>query len=126
MLAIVEMVQYFRVYLAGRSFIIRTDHDSLKGVKQLDKLTGQMARWIDYLEGFHFEVNTRPGKEHDNADFLSRLYTDCFCKHRENFSATATAEEALRDEPVKDWDLFERVCREQADRRIPRAAVAAS
>ena len=87
-------------------------------MKQLDKLTGQMARWIDYLEGFHFEVKTRPGKEHDNADFLFRLYTDCFCKHRENFSATATTKEALRDEPVKDWDLFERVCLEQADRRI--------
>ena len=118
LLAIVEMVQYFRVYLAGRSFIIRTDHDSLKGVKQLAKLTGQMARWIDFLEGFQFEIQTRPGKEHDNADFLSRLYTDCFCKHRENFEMTSTAEEALRDEPVKDWELFERCCREQADRRI--------
>ena len=73
LLAIVEMVQYFRVYLAGRAFVIRTDHDSLKGVKQLSKLTGQMARWIDFLEGFQFEVQTRPGKEHDNADFLSRL-----------------------------------------------------
>ena len=82
LLAIVEMVQYFRVYLAGRKFIIRTDHDSLKGVKQLAKLTGQMAQWIDFLEGFQFEIQTRPGKEHDNADFLSRLYTDCFCKHR--------------------------------------------
>ena len=118
LLAIVEMVQYFRVYLAGRAFIIRTDHDSLKGVKQLAKLTGQMARWIDFLEEFQFEIQTRPWKEHENADFLSRLYTDCFCKHRENFEATNTAEEALRDEPVKDWELFERCCREQADRRI--------
>ena len=45
-LAIVELVQYF---LSGVHFTIRTDHDSLKGVKQLDKLTGQMARWIEYL-----------------------------------------------------------------------------
>ena len=52
-------------------FIVCTDHDSLKGMKQLAKLTGQMARWIDFLEGFQFEVKTRPGKEHDNADFLS-------------------------------------------------------
>ena len=31
---------------------------------------------------------------------------------------TNTAEEVLRDEPVKDWELFERCCCEQADRRI--------
>ena len=31
LLAIVEMMQYFHVYLAGRSFVIRTDHDSIKG-----------------------------------------------------------------------------------------------
>ena len=66
LLAIYEMVQYFRCYLSGRPFKIRTDHDSLKGVKQLSKLTGQMARWIDYLEGYQFEVVVRPGKEHDN------------------------------------------------------------
>ena len=114
----VEMVQYFRVYLAGRFFIVRTDHDSLKGMKQLSKLTGQMALWIDFLEGFQFEIRTRPGKEHDNADFLSRLYTDCFCKHREHFAVTETAAEALKDEPVTDWELFDKCCREQADRRI--------
>ena len=77
-----------------------------------------MARWIDFLEGFQFKIQTRPGKEHENADFLSPLYTDCFCKHSKNFTATETADEALRDEPVKDWELFERCCREQADRRM--------
>ena len=87
-------------------------------MKQLAKLTGQMARSIDFLEGFQFEIETRAWKEHDNADFLSRLYTDCFCKHRVNFTYTDVAEEALRDEPVRHWDLFERCCREQADRRI--------
>ena len=117
-LAIYEMVEYFRCYLSGRSFTIRTDHDSLKGVKQLDKLTGQMARWIDYLEGYQFKVEVRPGNLHSNADFLSRLYTDCFCKPREEFTSTRSAEEALKNEPIKDFALFEKCCREQADRRV--------
>ena len=116
LLAIYEMVQYFRCYLSGRPFRIRTDHDSLKGVKQSIKLTGQMARWIDYLEGFQFEIVVRPGKEHDNADFLSRLYTDCFCIHREVFDDTASAAEALANEPVRDWELFDKVCKEQVSR----------
>ena len=87
-------------------------------MKQLAKLSGQMARWIDFLEGFQLKIQTRPRKEHENADFLSPLYTDCFCKHSKNFTATETADKALRDEPVTDWELFERCCREQADRRM--------
>ena len=87
-------------------------------MKQLDKLTGQMARWIEYLEGFQFTIQVRPGKEHDNADFLSRLYTDCFCKEQGSFVATPSADEALADEPITDFKLYEKVCREQADRRV--------
>jgi hypothetical protein len=70
LLAIHDMVEYFRCYLSGRPFTVRTDHDSLKGMKNLTKLTGQMARWLDFLEGFQFKVEVRPGKEHENADFL--------------------------------------------------------
>ena len=117
-LAIYEMVEYFKCYLSGKKFTIRTDHDSLKGVKQLEKLTGQMARWIDYLEGFQFQVDVRAGTLHSNADFLSRMYTDCFCKPREDFITTRSVEEALENEPIKDFELFEKCCREQADRRV--------
>ena len=118
MLAIYEMTQYFRCYLAGRKFIIRTDHHSLEGVKNLAKLTPQMARWMDALEEYQFEIHIRKGKEHENADFLSRLYTDCFCKHREVFLNSDTTKEALEEEPILDWDLFNKCCREQADRRL--------
>ena len=118
LLAIFEMVQYFRCYLSGSEFVIRTDHDSLKGVKQLEKLTGQMARWIEYLEGFTLRIEVRPGQLHSNADFLSRMYTDCFCKPVEDFQNTPSAEEALKNEPVVDFELFEMCCREQADRRV--------
>ena len=71
------MVQYFRIHLASRFFIVRTDHDSLKGMKQLAKLTGQMALWIDFLEGFQFEIKTLPGKEH-NADFTPSVFVKIF------------------------------------------------
>ena len=101
-LAIYEMVQYFRHYLAGSKFIIRTDHDSLKAVKNLEKMTGQIARWIDYLEGFDFKIQVWKGKENANADFLSRIYSDCFCKEQGIFTQTPSAEEALANEPVQD------------------------
>ena len=117
-LAIYELVQYFRHYLAGSKFIIRTDHDSLKAVKNLEKMTGQIARWIDYLEGFDFEIQVRKGKENANADFLSRIYTDCFCKEHGVFQQTQSAEEALASEPVQDWELFEACNKEMRDRRV--------
>ena len=70
------------------------------------------------MEGFQFEIKTWPGKELENADFLSRLYTDCFCKNRDHFAVIDTAAEALKEEPVTDCELFDKCCREQADRRI--------
>ena len=118
LLAIYEWVQHYQHYLAGQRFTVRTDHDSLKGINNLAKLPGQFARWLDYLNGFSFEIKVRAGTEHANADFLSRIFGDCFCKTREMFEMTESAREALRDEPVKDWDLFERCAREVAARRI--------
>ena len=118
LLAIYEWVQYFQHYLAGQKFTVRTDHDSLKGIHSLAKVPGQFARWIDYLNAFTFDIKVRPGQLHDNADFLSRQFADCFCKNREVFERTESAREALRNEPVLDWEMFDKCAREVAARRI--------
>jgi len=34
---------------------------------------GQLARWLEWLEGFQFEVVHRKGKVHCNADAMSRI-----------------------------------------------------
>ena len=34
--------------------------------------TGQLARWLEQLQEFHFEVIHRKGLTHQNADALSR------------------------------------------------------
>ena len=59
LLAIYEWVQHYSHYLAGQRFIVRTDHDSLKGLNNLAKLPGQFARWIDYLNAYSFDQDTR-------------------------------------------------------------------
>ena len=118
LLAIYEWVQYFQHYLAGEKFEVRTDHDSLKGVSNLAKLPGQFARWLEYLNNFSFEIKVRAGVEHANADFVSRLFGDCFCKTREIFEQTESARDALRSEPIRDWDMFEKCAREVAARRV--------
>ena len=46
--------------------------------------TGQLARWIDALSEYDFEIKARPGKKNGNADSLSRIHCEgkkCLCEH---------------------------------------------
>ena len=71
LLAIVEFVKQHRHYLQGTRFCIRTDHAPLRFVVQAKDPEGQLARWIDYLSTFDFEIQYRPAQRHLNADALS-------------------------------------------------------
>ena len=72
MLALVTYVDYFRYYLLGRRFCVRTDHSSLRWLRSFKEPEGQVARWLERLKEYDFEVQHRPGKQHSNADSLSR------------------------------------------------------
>ena len=73
LLAVVTFVKKCRKYLLGRSFRIRTDHAALQWLKRTPEPIGQQARWLEILEEFNYSVKHRPGRNHTNADSLSRL-----------------------------------------------------
>ena len=73
LLAVVVFTQHFRTYLLGQPFKLRTDHGSLSWLCNFKDPTGQLARWLEQLQEFHFEVIHRKGLAHQNADALSRL-----------------------------------------------------
>ena len=50
---------------------MRTDHNCLIWL-QTFKEPGQLARWLEVLQEYTFEVVHRRGTLHDNADALSR------------------------------------------------------
>ena len=77
LLAVVLGVKHFRPYLYGRTFKLRTDHASLRWLYRLKEPHHQVARWLEILSEFRFQLQHRPGKEHENADALSRLCADC-------------------------------------------------
>ena len=81
MLALVTYVDYFRYYLAGCKFLVRTDHHSLKWLMSFREPEGQIARWLERLQEYDFEVEHRAGKSHCNADAMSRkprrFHGDC-------------------------------------------------
>lgn len=72
LLAIIDAIKFFRHYLLGRKFLIRTDHISLKWLMFFKDLDGQLARWLERLQEYEFEVQHRKGESHKNADGLSR------------------------------------------------------
>ncbi|KAM6975889.1 retrovirus-related Pol polyprotein from transposon 412 [Tautogolabrus adspersus] len=72
LLAVVEFASHFRQYLLGRPFTVRTDHSSLRWLTRLKEPEGQLARWLEKLAEYDFRVIHRPGKNHQNADALSR------------------------------------------------------
>ena len=73
LLAMVAFTKFFKHYLLGREFILRTDHDSLRWLHNFHGLEGQLAHWVEQLASFQYCIIHRPGKQHGNADALSRL-----------------------------------------------------
>ena len=72
MLAAVSMCMQFRSYLRGAKFTLRTDHKSLVWLHRFKDTEGMMARWLHTLQQFQFSIMHRAGREHGNADGLSR------------------------------------------------------
>lgn len=74
LLSVVYYVKYFRHYLLGKRFIIRTDHKSLFWLKSWkNPSSSQYFNWINQLSEFDFDIEHRRGSDHINADALSRM-----------------------------------------------------
>ena len=73
MLAVVESSKHFRFYVLGRRFLVRTDHSALQWLRNFKESVGKMARWLERLAEYDFEIVHRAGKNHANADGLSRI-----------------------------------------------------
>ena len=72
LLAVIVFIKQFRPYLLGQSFKLRTDHGSLTWLQNFKDPCGQLARWLEQLQEFNFEIVHRRGIKHQNADALSR------------------------------------------------------
>ena len=73
MLALVYFVKYFRHYVYGKQFTVRTDHGSLRWLMNFKNPEGQVARWLEFLSSFNMKIEHRPGRSHQNADGVSRI-----------------------------------------------------
>ncbi|KAI4320605.1 hypothetical protein MLD38_034066 [Melastoma candidum] len=73
--ALVRALETWQHYLWSQEFVIHTDHESLKHLKDQGKLNRRHTRWIQFIEMFPYVIRYKKGKENIVADALSRRYT---------------------------------------------------
>ncbi|XP_053873204.1 uncharacterized protein LOC128831095, partial [Malaclemys terrapin pileata] len=72
-LAVKWACEALRYYILGVPFTLVTDHSALQWLGRMKDHNMRLQRWYLALQPFAFTVRHRAGKEHANADFLSRL-----------------------------------------------------
>ncbi|GFW19896.1 hypothetical protein TNCV_3561991 [Trichonephila clavipes] len=114
LLAIVKAIEHFHHYLYGQKFLLRTDHASLTWLMNFRNTEGQVARWIQRLNEYYFDIRHRKGSSHGNADALSRRPCPENCRHcsrvetkydyaiRQITTSTATPLDPWSDEKVRE------------------------
>ncbi|QRW07203.1 Retrotransposable element Tf2 protein [Ceratobasidium sp. AG-Ba] len=76
LLAIVESLKHWRIYLKGTisPVTVFTDHRNLERWKNAETFNRRHARWHMELASFNFEFHYRPGKMSNKPDALSRRH----------------------------------------------------
>ena len=81
MLGVIRFTRHFRHYLLGKRFICRTDHNSLLWLAGFKDISGQLGRWLEELAQYDMVIQHRKGKDHVNADGLSRIPSTEDCRN---------------------------------------------
>ena len=81
LLAVRYFMEYYRHYLLGVTFRVRSDHQALVWNFSFQEPKGRVCLWLEILSAYSFTVEYRKGKNHINAEVMSRCYDiwDCKC-----------------------------------------------
>ena len=95
LLSIVLALAHFHVYLYGhKKFTVRTDHSSLRWLLGFKDLEGQLARWLERLQLYDFNIVYRAGSNIPVADALSRRPCEgTLCKHCQRIEDNVDSEQ---------------------------------
>ena len=115
LVAIVSSIKHWHHYLYGRHFKVRSDHGSLRWLMNFKICEGALARILETLAIYDFEIEFRQGSRQTNADSLSRRpCSDQECAHCERFEKRYNEETnprlatrnigLLREESVKQGE----------------------
>ena len=108
LLAVVKAVQYFKHYLLGRQFTLRTDHLALKYLESSKNDNSRLMRWSFILQEFNFKVDYVRGEE-NASDFLSRPTISVLSSTPCLYSCSGKCEVSdlsIRSRILKEYHLF--------------------
>jgi hypothetical protein len=71
-LAVIWATKYYRCYVYGKMFLLKSDHAGLKFLRNFAENNGRFTRWILRLSEFDFIIEHLPGSKIKNVDALSR------------------------------------------------------
>ena len=85
LLAVRYFIEYFRQYLLGSRFLVRSDHQALVWIFSLKEPRGKLARWLEVLSLYDFSIEYRPGRKQGHCDALPRCENpkDCECPEQD-------------------------------------------
>ena len=75
-LAVFKSIHFFAHFLHGSRFSMVTDHKALVSLLKSRRLNKRLHGWVLKLLDFNCEITYRPGKDHQDADGLSRQAWD--------------------------------------------------
>lgn len=83
LLAVVKSIEYFRHYMIGKPFILRTDHKAIEYLWSCKKEKSRIMRWALKLQDYSFKIQYIKG-ENNPADGLSRQINSLTIKKKSN------------------------------------------
>ncbi|KZR97006.1 Uncharacterized protein APZ42_008344, partial [Daphnia magna] len=95
-LAIVYGIKRYRHYIQDERFEIVSDHRPLQWLESHKDENSRLERWSIALSAAKYKIRYKPGKEHSNADFFSRIRVVAI-KERSDFTKKLI-EEQKKDE----------------------------
>ena len=103
--SVLYFVKHFRHYLLGKKLLVRTHHGSLCWFMNFKNTDGQMARWLEILAPFDFEIQHRPGKKHENADALSRIPCKQCGRHAQEVLVQSLTKSTENRKWLEAWNI---------------------
>ena len=98
-LGVVWALRHFRAYLLGHACVVVTDHAPLRALLKAKHQSGKLARWGQTIAEFNVEIKYRPGRQHSNADALSRCPCSPDCRHCDRLEDKESSAQVVMQEP---------------------------
>jgi hypothetical protein len=74
--ALVRILETWHDYLWPKEFVIHSDHESLKHIRNQQKLNRRHAKWVEFTESFPYVIKHKKGKE---ISLLTLCLGDILC-----------------------------------------------